>query len=572
MKEGRRQTVCIETDSQDKLEIIMKSIIENTRLTASLSYLDNTLSREDYIIFFYAKEFASRGVDRLTERGLGLALENNAIYWIKKNSRINVRTSKESKKLSAEYLTTKAGRSLLTEADCAQTLKELVLQRFRECCSANTPNTESETQAIIEGHKISTQIKFAEDITLRCYDLMSGDKSCDYIDNIRYEQSDILAFIRDLASNYLSQLNDSHITNSNEAYQHYLKSLSSSVSATQPVFKWNLGQAILSNPLKGWMITVNAPKKKGKTRFVLGEMVYAALKAGRNVDYLSGEMKIVSITALLIVKYLYAEHNMDFSNGTLFRNIEIALQISAKIQLGIECSPSEMKALERMGRDFFTLIVYAQNELKGPNSKFGQLKVVSLEEDEREKGGMNGFFTIETLESSLIDSIEKRDPEFRPDMVVFDHAGHFVSTGKLTQTECFRKVYQLGHKMAGNKANPFLCVVINHTATEQEENVYKNTKKNSNTNVFDGMDFRAFGTSEAGKSADLDISLMSTDDQDKDGQITLIVNVDRWTDVKSSFRTNAFPMNARKGNCDFTILNSVKKEYPLKEDIELGEL
>jgi hypothetical protein len=300
-------------------------------------------------------------------------------------------------------------------------------------------------------------------------------------------------------------------------------------------------------------------------------MVYPALKAGRNVDYFSGEMKVKDISALMIVKFLYTEHGIDLSNRKMFRSIGVALQIIAKMQLGITLSPAENAALNKMGNDLFSLVLIAQNELFGVDSKFGKLRVISLTDDAESSKVSQAVtrtqqqFIVENLEHNIMTSIEKRTEETRPDMIVFDHAGHFSSNGKLTQTECFRQVYSIGHKLAGNKLHPFLSVIINHTATEQGEKAAKSN------NGFDGGNYRAFGTSEAGKSAEVDISLQSTEEQDKDGRVTLVVNVDRWNDQKQLFKTNAFPLTAKKGTCEFTVVGATKATYATKEELDNEE-
>ena len=551
----------------DDTTMILNSIINNTDLTSNLAYLEDTLVREDFIIYFYAREFHKQGISKLTRRGLTAALESNAIYWLNKNSILNRRTAKEQNKLDSEYLSIATNRTLYSEADCCEALRSVVIKRFDDVTASDTSFDEEEMRAVVEGHKLTAQVKFAEDVTLRAYNLLSGDKTKEYLDGVVYESSDILAFINDLSMKYINTLNNSTVSNDYDSYQSYLRQMCSSISPTDIVFKWNLGEQIIGDLVKGWMVSISAPPKQGKTRFTLGEMVYPALKAGRNVDYYSGEMKLVNVIALLIVKYLYSEYGMDLSSKKLFTNVGIALQISAKLQSGIELSPAEVKALDEMGKDFFSIILLAQNKLMGYNSTFGKLTVISLTDDE-DSNSVSGLrtkteqkFVVENLENNIMTSIKSRPEEYRPDMIVFDHAGHFSSAGKLTLTETLREVYAVAHKLAGNKLHPFLSVVINHTATEQGERAKEKGK-------FDGATLRAFGTSEAGKSAEVDLSLASTDDQDKDGQVTLIVNYDRWSDQKRTFKTNAFTMVANKGTCEFTLVGCSKKAYAEKKDID----
>lgn len=551
----------------DDTTMILNSVINNTDLTSNLAYLEDTLVREDFIIYFYAREFHRLGINKLTRRGLMAALESNAIYWLNKNSILNKRTAKEQNELDSEYLSIATNRTLYSEADCCDALRSLVLKRFDDVSSVNAHFDEEEMRSVVEGHKLTAQIKFAEDVALRAYNLLSGDKKREYINGVVYESGDILAFIHDLSLEYINTLNNSTVANDYDSYQSYLRQMCRSISSTDIVFKWNLGEQVIGDLVKGWMVSISAPPKQGKTRFTLGEMVYPALKAGRNVDYYSGEMKLKDIIALLIVKYLYSEYGMDLSSKKLFTNVGIALQISAKLQSGLDLTPAEVKALDEMGKDFFSIILLAQNKLMGYNSTFGKLNVISLTDDEESnttpglKTKTEQKFIVENLENNIMTSIKSRAEEYRPDMIVFDHAGHFSSAGKLTMTETLREVYAIGHKLAGNKLHPFLSVVINHTVTEQGERAREKGK-------FDGSTLRAFGTSEAGKSAEVDLSLVSTDDQDKDGQVTLIVNYDRWSDQKRTFKTNAFTMVANKGTCEFTLVGCTKKAYAEKKDID----
>lgn len=540
-------------------QVVLNTILNDTSKAAEMSYLEDVLQQEDYILYFYASQFFARGVTRLTRDSLNLVLTSNALQWIQKDSLLSKANERRSLRIPTVYLATRTSATLSTQADYAKVLILVVLERFDKIQSVSLPATSEEILSILEGHRIQSQVDYSSKLMKEVYDLLYGTKECTYLNNVRYKSSDVLDYIRDNASIALSKLKGSYLdssTNDNPSMRT-IQNLAYETTFATPTFHWNLGNSILSNPIPGWLITISAPPKEGKTRFVIGEMVYATLCEGHNVKYYSGEMSEAAILTCLIIKHIYAKQGINLGTGNAFKMVYNILVMVQRIKAGT-IMQEELAVFNSYGRSKVELVLNAQYDLF-LSGKYGGITITYLGAYQANQGDNNSIesqqFVVENLQYNILNEMKSAKEENRYDVVIFDHAGHFRSSqNSADRFYAISRLYNEAKSICTNKFHPFTAVVVNHTTTDANKVIDKSSGS-------DSLQFRAFGTSDAGKTADMDLSLISTPEQQKDGLQSIIVNFDRWISHAQAYKTNIFPLTANKGICDFCFVGSTKTVY-----------
>ena len=542
-------------DIEYNTTVVLKSLLMNTLQCNNLTYLEDVFLNEDYILYFYIREYASRGVDVVTDKSLQLVMSNNAIRWIQPQSILNkYLNNKGNVKIATEYIASRTSELLTSQADYARVLTKLVLDRYNEVMKINIPNDEKEIQSLLEGIKIKAKSDYSIKIIENVVNLIQGNLNSALVGKVKFNSSDVLEYMINASNEALMKLNASYYTNNSikNLSEITLDMLANDNNSTEVTFKWNLGNDILDDPMPGWLITITADKKAGKTRFTLGEIVYSTMCNKKNVKYYSGEMSPTELVTLLVIKHLYTTKAINYSQKKYYKMVSDILVISKKI-LNKTATVKQIEQFKSYEKSHVQIVLEAEYDLFR-SGKYGGIKIVHQGFDSSSKNQDDKQFVIENLETTMLSELNKLDEILRYDLVIFDHAGHFISSTGKTKTDILTELYQKAKSLANNRVHAFTSVVINHINTKQADSINKMKQ-------FDGEGFRAHGTSEAGKSADIDLSFAATMDQKRDGIVSLIVNDSRHTNYMEKYNTNTFPMIANRGVCDFAFQGCTKTNY-----------
>lgn len=545
---------------------ILTFLLRNTAYARSMLYMEDILTNEKYILFFYIKAFAERGVECVSRDSLELALIENAVHWISKTS---IYTASSATKLvstvpveyiASAYTEVFGGETPNSAGAYAKALIMLVLRQYDLIMLLSPAQSADELRDIIEGFKIMAVRPIATSIMNKAFHLLSNQGFRPmYLGRTKYTEANILEFLRDNVNEAIARFDGETLMESDEdRVNSVMQMLSGKTTYADPVFHWNLGADFLPALLFGWVLFLSAPPKEGKTRFTLGEIVYPALCERRNVTYMSGEMDESAILATLVVKHLYASKGINLGSEKKFAKVINIIVMASKIACNI-ISKREREIFDRYPRAEVELVLTAFRDLF-LSGNYGNLNIVSANANSEGNTGKSSHkFIIENFEADLLKDLQTQKPGKQCNLLVIDHAGHFVSNSGLNDVQVFRQVYQTGVRVAKNKIHPIGVVIINHTNTKQGESI------KSVADMEEGP-MKAFGSSEAGKSADIDISLASTEDQKKDGIVSLVVNYLRWSNVIETYKTRVFPLIADRGTCEYTLQSKTKGLYKRRDE------
>lgn len=547
------------------IDKMLSFLLRNTAYNRSMLYMEDILTNEKYILFFYIKAFAERGVNYVSRDSLELALTENASHWISSTSIYSASSAtKLVSTVPVEYIASTytevfGGEAPNSAGAYARALTMLVLRRYDIIMALPAAQSADELKDTIEGFKIMAVRPVATTIMNKAFHLLSdqGFRPM-YLGRTKYTEASILEFLRDSVNEAIARFNSETLMESeDDRVNSVMQMLSGKTTYADPVFHWNLGTNFLPSLLFGWVLFLSAPPKEGKTRFTLGEMVYPALCERRNVTYMSGEMDESAIFATLVVKHLYASKGINLGSEKKFSKVINIIIMSSKIAYKT-ISRREREIFDKYPRAEVELVLTAFRDLF-LSGNYGNLNIVSA--NANSEGGSSKSshkFIIENLEADLLKDLQAQKPGKQCDLLVIDHAGHFVSNSGLNDVQIFRQVYQTGVRVAKNKVHPIGVVIINHTNTKQGESI------KSMADLEEGP-MKAFGSSEAGKSADIDISLASTEDQKKDGIVSLVVNYLRWSNIIETYKSRVFPLIANRGTCEYTLQSKTKSPYKRRE-------
>lgn len=537
----------------DDIKSILKFIISDTQYAPVVKFIqDSNLKHEDYIIYYYCLEFSKRNVS-LTRQALLLALNANKMRWIADNS---IYSKRFQYTVTREYISSMTNQALSTPQEFADVLVELVLKRYDDIMSdTNITLTEEQFSSSIEGYKIQASKDSVTKIIESILPLLSGESENIVYDHTRYYDNNILEAIRDMCTDKIIELNNSGLSNKGN---DLLSSVGKESSMYDPIFHWNISNnSILSDPPAGFLITLTAPEKTGKTKFAIGEITYPALCEGKNVKYYSGEMSKSQILTSLIIKHIFVTQGITLD----FKLVNTIIIMAQKIK-NKTVSQTEFQVFKSFDKLIVELVLLAQRDLLN-SSKFGKLTIVHAGDDASTGGIDSAQFIVENVEPTMMRELKAAKEEDRFDLVIVDHINHFRSSKSKSRNERLEDICQTFKRLATNVIHPMCAVLINHTKADDIKSADKSTKTSGSVN---SLSLTGFGTSEMEKSADMALSLYSTPDQMKSGLVSMVVNADRWINHMELYQTNVFVLVSNRAANDFCLVGNTKTPYRGREE------
>lgn len=489
----------------DLLDQVMVSLVHDNEITPVVYKYKDLFKNEDYVLIFYIFNMYSRNTT-LDKHILESLITTNAPKWLDKNSIIK-KSNKDN--LTKDYLQTRTQNVLLTQHDEENILIAIVLDRYDELMNSKPTLDKEQVEIGLESEfKSNVNDTIITDLT----SLLSNNLK---YNNKVYTKTEMFDYLKDKITDIDASMNTRPTNSYKEDMENaYLDTLSNRI----PCFKWNIGVDTVPVIKKSYMVSVIGFSKVGKTRFVIGEMVYPTLLSGKNVLILSGEMAKTDINSFIIIKHLYMKTGIRLG----LDNCNAVLGISAllkknhlkfdDIKNNIPDSLKEytkvINKVRTIPNEVIESIIMTSNEVQG-DGDFGIPYLLTKDD---------GIFNIK----SFIRDIKSFISEHKIDMVVIDHMGLIEPDYKLSKTETMTQAYQMAKQIAVDKVNPTAVIAINHIDTTTEEK----TLAGNNSNV--GMTARAFNTNEAKKSADLELVLYRTEQSNREGQVILSVPYSRW--------------------------------------------
>lgn len=530
------------------LDTVLWNIVNNTTLSNKYKFLEKVLVREDYIIYYYCQEYSKDDI-KLTEISLKSVMNAHKLIWINK---VNMLKERE---IDREYLQSQTSDKLYSDKDYADILELLVLERFKVLSKCEMLSPE-DFESAIKGIRTDVESSFVKKIVTKSFDLISGKMSSINIDGVNYFSLNPIDAVYALTSSYKNSLNNlgSYLTKEQE-HNAQLDDASEESSSLAPVFKWNLGEKekqILPNPTPGSMIAISGPPKEGKTTFVVGEVFYNCIVQGSNACYYAGETQISEIYAKLVVKHLQALYNYDIE-------VKVAkdIVILHKKILNKTIKPKELIYFNSIDKTYVELVVHALNDLIN-NDRYGRFTIITPKKH-------SDRFKMDNVVNDIIADLKSSPKDMRYDAVFLDHINLFKE-GFNMGIETFTKELV---KLSKNEINQLVIFVINHLSSDDTKRV----SKIMDYKQFNDMTFTTHNTRELEKSANLDISIVSTPEQKVDGEVTLKINVCRDKNIIKDFGTTIFPLLVNHNTSTFITIGGQKKpynEYNVKDDDGCG--
>lgn len=500
---------------------ILSAIIQYPSRYSKVYPYRNIFENEDFILFYYIGKCSEMG-SKLTRKVLEKNLYANATRWLMRNSLVR-KNNPDS--FSDAYLESKSMDALLTAGDKENVFCQLVLDRFDEVSLNKVP--EDTLESILNLAPEMSKQQIGDQLLDGLVKLMSSPQK---IDREVYTKSDIIDYAKATIDKYERDFIGTNNTSlySKEVSNQFITALSS----RKQCFNWNLGPIDMPKVKYSDMVSVLGVSKVGKTRFVMGEMVYPTLLKGQNVLILSGEMSIPDILSFITIKHLYMQHSMKVGLDTCTKVIGISEVVS---QLGIGMSDAMdivmsddknseyyeklviyrpyIEDISKLPLEAIEVIILTFNEIVDPESKIGTPFL--LDKD-------SGVFSISQFMPMIRAEIDAKDIK----MVVVDHMGLIEADNNTSKTEVMTLAYQQIKQIAKSDVNPVVTVAINHIDTSSEDKMM--TSKSG-----DLVGARAFNTNESKKSADLEIVLYRTEESKREGMILLQIPFSRWEDAPS---------------------------------------
>lgn len=513
----------------------MISVVHDNSLVPHLYKYKSLYKNEDFVLIFYIREMYNRKttLDRYT---LETLITENAPNWLKKNS---IAKKEDPENLSKDYLQSRSVDTLLTSEDEENVLIDLVLSRYDDLLQMEPILDEKSLElALATEYKGSVN----RDILNGISSLMANPVR--YKDKV-YTKSEMVDYLRDKISDEDIALSsatlDSYQSELDNAYIEALESRST-------CFQWNLGVDTVPTIKKSYMVSVIGFSKVGKTRFVIGEMVYPTLLRGGNVLILSGEMAKTDINSFIVIKHLYIKTGirLGLENCNYILGISSLLKqkgltfssiMNNDIPKGMEMYKKIIDKVKVIPEEVIEAVILAASEVKGEKG-FGIPYLLTKED---------GIFNIKSFMKDTRSFIAEK----KIDMLVIDHMGLVEPDYRLSKTETMTQAYQMAKQIAVDKVHPTAVIAINHIDTSTEEKALEGKDANI------GMTARAFNTNEAKKSADLELVLYRTDASKREGQVMLSIPYSRW----ESSPTESIPLISDYLVSDFVVPGVEKGEY-----------
>lgn len=539
------------------LAYLLKNPIDYTKFPS----IEKILVNEDYIIYFYLVNGIKNGL-RLTRETLELALNQNVHHWMNKRS---ILYKKSNSNMDKDYIQSKVSTNLVAEIDYKDAFMAIVLNRFEYLDNLEL-KIDFDSEYLMDLIKRLVESELGVELIEEVIELMKKDK---YYKGELYSSTTVLPYLRNRITEMDVQLSS---TAKFDDYSSYIQNeFMKDTIRYNKCFKWNIGKNIhLPTVNLGHMVSLLGQEKVGKTKFSLGEMAYPTIVSGENVLLLSSEMSEVQLISILATKHIYnmegfkvsvsqvescigtqqaletfgitledyekqKKEYLDFMSGKVdikdyknyIRNDDF--KILYKMRDKIE----EYSQLSEAKREI--IMIYFNDIIS--NKKLGRSWVLTNEDN---------IFNID----NMVPTIHSLAKKYNASLVIYDHAGYAYSQTNLSKTEVMTKVYQNAKVIARKKDHPVAFVVINHIETSSSEKLKSGSGK-------DNTVIRAFNTSEAKKSADIELVLYTTEELQREGAVNLKVLVSREEEAKKDPITLVVDYMVN----DFTAMGSSKDKY-----------
>lgn len=549
---------------ENKNEIIkqlLAYIIKNPEKYSEFPSINKVLENEDYVLYFYIKNGVQNGIT-IDKNVLEISLQHNASRWLDRRS-ILFKDAKS--RIDNNYIQSRIENQLVTDNDFKEGFTAIVLDRYNQLLDTYV-EIDFESDIVKDLIVKLIESDMGEDLIRECIELLNKDKR---YKGIVYDSNSVIPYIRTRLNeldielgisskfdNYLEYIQDRYIDN---------------ITRQTQCFNWNLGKLVkMPNVYKGYMVSLIGQEKAGKTRFVAGEMVYPTLLQGRNVLFYSSEMEETQMISILVSKHIYNKEKLKISS----QQIDVCIGVEGALEkygITIEEYDKQLEMYSKLMRKDITINEYKHiidedifkrlynmretieeyKKLTGAkkeiikmymfdlinNESIGNIHVLTFDE---------GIFNVDDMIPKTRELIKKYDIS----LVVYDHAGYAYSNTQATKTEIMTRLYQDAKNIAKSKDNPVTFVVVNHIKTTTSESIGKSGYK-------EGVVISAHNTSEAKKSADIEIALYRTAELDREGAINLQVLAVR----NGSFDKDPIALFTDYMVSDYVIMGGTKDRY-----------
>ena len=549
---------------ENKNEIIkqlLAYIIKNPEKYSEFPSINKVLENEDYVLYFYIKNGVQNGIT-IDKNVLEISLQHNASRWLDRRS-ILFKDAKS--RIDNNYIQSRIENQLVTDNDFKEGFTAIVLDRYNQLLDTYV-EIDFESDIVKDLIVKLIESDMGEDLIRECIELLNKDKR---YKGIVYDSNSVIPYIRTRLNeldielgisskfdNYLEYIQDRYIDN---------------ITRQTQCFNWNLGKLVkMPNVYKGYMVSLIGQEKAGKTRFVAGEMVYPTLLQGRNVLFYSSEMEETQMISILVSKHIYNKEKLKISS----QQIDVCIGVEGALEkygITIEEYDKQLEMYSKLMRKDITINEYKHiidedifkrlynmretieeyKKLTGAkkeiikmymfdlinNESIGNIHVLTFDE---------GIFNVDDMIPKTRELIKKYDIS----LVVYDHAGYAYSNTQATKTEIMTRLYQDAKNIAKSKDNPVTFVVVNHIKTTTSESIGKSGYK-------EGVVISAHNTSEAKKSADIEIALYRTAELDREGAINLQVLAVR----NGSFYKDPIALFTDYMVSDYVIMGGTKDRY-----------
>lgn len=543
--------------TSELLAYLIKNPIDYTKFPS----IDKILLNEDYILYFYLVNGIKNGLT-LTRETLELALNQNVHHWMNKRSILYKKTKSNMDK---DYIQNKVSTNLVAEADYKEAFIAIVLNRFDYLSNLDL-KIDFDSEYLMDLIRKMVESELGVELIEEVIDLMKKDK---YYKGELYSSTTVLPYLRNRITDMDVQLSS---TAKFDDYSSYIQNeFMKDTIRYNRCFKWNLGKNIhLPSVDLGHMVSLLGQEKVGKTKFSLGEMAYPTIVSGENVLLLSSEMSEVQLISILASKHIYNMEGFKVSVSQVescigtqqaFDTFGITLEDYEKQKkeyLDVMSGKKEIDNYKNYVDEEDFKILYKMRDKIDEYARLSEAKreVITIYFNDiitNKKLGRSWVLTNEDNIfniDNMVPTIHSLAKKYNASLVIYDHAGYAYSQTNLSKTEVMTKVYQNAKVIARKKDHPVAFVVINHIETSSSEKL-KSSGEKDNTVI------RAFNTSEAKKSADIELVLYTTEELQREGAVNLKVLVSREEEASKEPITMVVDYMVN----DFTALGSSKDKY-----------
>lgn len=553
-------------------------LVKNPEEISKTKVLKNLLLNKDKIIYYYLEQLYKDGL-KLTESLLQYHIMNDAPIWLGYSKKLYSQIREEFfGVISEEYIQEQIEETLIAEEDYIESLIYITMERYKELVNYILPTEFSITNYLTPLGKFY-RYDLGLQIITDAVTLHENPRGTIF-NNKTYKPQDIYDYLKD-------RLEDKQIdtaiplSESNTYGDSVLTAFLEGAKSKVKAFDWNIGKLTQIPTLhKGDLLSIIGQPKVGKSSIAIGEIVYPLIISGKSVAYYSCEMSEASLYNKLMLKHLYSKYNVKVQPKIAFSYLIVSLfKISRnlddeylgkvfgesvrrksiaegkRVNQGPLLTEEEYKKasfLKDHFKNYFTIdnslaesIMLAYHDLF-TSGKYGNLYILREEKSGVSLTELNPFI-VEDMFSYIQELLNKTEGVL--DGIIIDHAAHFKSLkmDSSNMTPIITEVYKQAKDIAENKEHPLFVCVINHT------------NKAFIKDDLDAQSTRAHGTSESGKTADLEIILYQTPEDLKDGIVSLRVQYSR--DEQINTKDPVIKMYADRGVCDFTAIQDTKGSY-----------